>query len=386
MHKFIGQKEVIKMDIQIARFREALELLKPAVARKSAIKSLESILLKDGQAIATDLETMVITVVPEADLTSLVPLKAVAKVLQFIPGKESLHIESTDGKIALSWSGGGATFPVEDPGTFPDVPEFVSDTEASLDTDILIPALASVQPYAATDTDRPVLQGVTLILGEPIEVAAGDGFRMADKVLPLSFPKNVVALLPSSSVAVLKYLWEKTPRTPPRSEALIPVLMVKKHAMVAHDGKEGLRFQFDNGTTAIVKLVSGSPPDWLKLIPKGKPILRIQILAEDLQLAVRRVSGVAKEEKAGIVRIAFKDDKATLSAKSDGQKVETSFKTFDSEGTPNRIALNVSYLMGYLSGKQGLVTISWTGNSAPIAFNSHNEPRVLIMPMSPKDW
>ncbi len=374
------------MDIQVARFREALDLLKPAVARKSKIASLESVLLKDGQAIATNLETMVVIEVPEADLTSLVPFTDVAKVLQFTPGRELLHIGAKSGKLSLSWADGSATFPVEDPGTFPDVPEFVPETEESLNTDILIPALVSVLPYAATGSDRPVLSGVTLILGDPIEVAAGDGFRMADQVLPLSFPKNLITILPSSSVAVLKHLWEKTPRTPPQSEELLPVIMAKKHAKMGHDGKQGLRFQFENNTTAIVKLVSGSPPDWLKLIPKEEPILQVHVLAEELALAVRRVTGVALDEK-GIVRIAFKDDTATVSAKSDDHKVETSFKTIDSKGTPHKVALNVSYLQHYLSGKQGIVTISRTGDSAPVAFRSRtNEPRVLIMPMEVKDW
>jgi len=376
----MARKEVKKMDIQVARFRETLELLKPAVARKSNIKSLEHILLKDGQAIATNLETMVVTAMPEADLTTLVPYKDVAKVLQFTLGGEMLNIKVKSGKLSLSWADGSANFPVEDHKTFPDVPEFVPDTEESLDTDILIPALVSVLPYAATDTSRPVLAGVTLILGNPVEVAAGDGVRMADRVLPLSFPKNIITIVPSSSVAVLKHLWEKTPRTPPPSDELIPVLMSKKYARVAHDGKQGLRFQFDKNTTAIIKLVSGNPPDWLKLIPKEEPILQVRVLAQDIELAVRRVMGVALDEK-GIVRISFSDDMATLSAKADGHEVESSFKTVESKGAPNKVALHASYLLQYLTGKQGLVTISWTGKNAPVAFHSLNDPRVLIMPM-----
>jgi len=369
------------MDIQIAKFRELLELLKPAVARKSSIKSLESVLLKDGKAIATNLETMVVIEVPEVDLTSLVPFKDVANVLQYAPGREMLNAKVKSGNLSLSWPSGSATFPVEDSGTFPDVPEFVPETEESLDIDVLIPALVSVLPYAATGADRPVLAGITLILGNPIEVAAGDGFRMADQVLPLSFPKNIITILPSNSVAVLKHLWEKTPRTPPPAEALVPVLMAKKHAMVAHDGKLGLRFQFDNKTAAIIHLVSGNPPDWLKLIPKGEPILQVHVLAEALEVAVRRVRGVAQDAN-GLIRFDFKDDTATLSAKSGDQKVETSFKTVESSGVPNKFALNEAYLLDYLNGKQGIVTISWTGNSAPVAFRSQKDPRVLIMPMA----
>ena len=384
MCKFTGQKEVIKMDIQVAKFRELLELLKPAVARKSKIASLESVLLKDGKAIATNLETMVLLEVPQVDLTSLVPFKDVVKVLQYTPGRELLQVKIKSGKLSLSWPSGSATFPVEDTGTFPDVPEFVPEAEESLDIDTLIPALVSVLPYAATGTDRAVLTGITLILGNPIEVAAGDGYRMADKVLPLSFPKNVVTILPANSVAVLKHLWEKMPRTPPPAEELVPILMAKKRAMVAHDGKLGLRFQFENNTAAIIHLVDGKPPDWLKLVPKEEPILQVRVLAEDLEVAVRRVRGVAQDAK-GLIRFDFKDDTATLSAKSDGQKVETSFKTVESSGTPNKFALDAAYLLDYLSGKQGLVTISWTGKSAPVALRSLNDPRVLIMPMSMKD-
>jgi len=369
------------MDIQVARFREVLDLLKPAVARKSAIKSLGYVMLKDGQAIATDLETMVMHSMPEADLTVLIPIADVTKVLQSTPGGEMLNITGKRGKLTLLWADGKATFPVEDPENFPAVPEFKAEVEGSLDTDVLIPAMVMVLPYVATEESRPVLQAVTLMLGDPVEVAAGDGYRMADKVLTLSYPKNITALIPGHSVSVLDHLWKKTPRTPPPAKDLIPVIMAKKHADVAHDGKQGLRFRFNKHTSAIVKLVDGNPPDWLKLIPKDDPILRVQVLAADLELAVRRVMGVAKEGKE-MARLAFEDGKAVVSAAADGHEVETSFKTYASEGEPNKMGISVSYLLQYLRGKDGIVTISWTGGTSPVAFHSLNDPRVLIMPMS----
>jgi len=372
------------VDIQVARFREVLDLLKPAVARKSAIKSLGYVMIKDGQAVATDLETMVIHSVPEADLTALVPLTDVTKFLQFTPGGEMLNVKGKRGKLSLSWANGSASFPMEDPENFPAVPEFVPEVEESLDIDALISAMAMVQPYAATDATRPVLNAVTLILGNPVEVAAGDGYRMADQVIPLQYPKEITVVIPNHSVTVLEHLLKKTPRTPPASDELIPVIMAKKLADVAHDGKQGLRFRFNKHTAAIVKSLEGKPPDWLKLIPKGDPILRVQLLASELELAVRRIMGVAKAGKE-MARIAFEDKKAIVSAKEEGQESQTSFKTYESEGEPNKIALNAAYLLEYLSGKQGLVTISWTGNAAPVAFLSRNDPRVLIMPMNEKD-
>ncbi|MBA7536619.1 Beta sliding clamp [subsurface metagenome] len=355
-------------------------MLNVEVGRKTTITSLEYILLKDGKAVATNLETMVVTAVPEADLTSLIPFKDVTQVLRYVHGGELLHLETKDSKLSLSWAGGSATFSTEDPATFPDVPEFVPEVEESLDSDTLIPALVEILPYAARDEARPVLNGVTLILGDPVRVAAGDGYRMADKVLPLSFPKDITMIVPAGSVSVLKHLWERTPRTPPVSDELIPLLVAKKIAAVSYDGKQGLRFQFGAKTTAIVKLVNGKPPEWLKLIPKGKPSLQVQVLAPDLAVAAHRVAKVALEEK-GIVRLVFTDDSVTVSAKSDGQEVSSSIATHGSEGAEGKFALGVSYLTGYLSDKQGVVTISWTGGTAPVAFQSQGSPRVLIMPM-----
>ncbi len=369
------------MDIQVAKFRETLALLKPAVARKSKVESIMSILLKDGQVAATDLETFVVTAMPEADITTLVPFRDVAELLQFTPGGEMLNIKVKGKTLSLTWSSGSATFPVESVETFPDVPKFDAEVEESLNADALIPALVAVLPYAAREDSRPVLQGVTLVLENPIRVAAGDGFRMADKELPMSFPKDFTTIIPPSSVKVLKHLWEKTPRIPPPAEALVTALMAKKMVMLGHNGKDGLIFQFDSGTTAFVKLVNGNPPDFLKLIPKEEPILKVHFLAEDLALAVRRVAGVAMDAN-GIVRMEFKDDQATISSKSNGHKVESTFQTMECTGAPNIVGLNALYLGQYLSDKQGIITLAWTGKTSPVAFRSKDDPRVLIMPMA----
>lgn len=138
-----------------------------------------------------------------------------------------------------------------------------------------MPALSAAQAYTATDSDRPVLTGVTVLFGSPIEVAAGDGFRMAHQVLPLVFLDNTITIIPSSCVSVLMHLWKNTPRTPPPSDSLIPVITAKKQIHVALDSKKGLQIGFGPRASVIIKLVEGTPPAWLKLIPKEEPILRV---------------------------------------------------------------------------------------------------------------
>ena len=130
-------------------------------------------------------------------------------------GWEDLHIEPMAGKVTLCWSDGKSTFGTRDVGEFPNVPEFVPKVEADIDIDTLIPAMYEAMGFAATEDTRPVLHAVSLILGDEIAVAAGDGYRMAHKTLPLSFPQESILVVPLGSVNALKLLWDKTPRTPP---------------------------------------------------------------------------------------------------------------------------------------------------------------------------
>ena len=84
-----------------------------------------------------------------------------------------------------------------------------------VDGDVLIAAMLAALPYTADDNARPVLSGVTLVLGTPIEVAAGDGFRMSHQALGLSFPLEEKIIIPAHAVAILDYVFKKTPRTLP---------------------------------------------------------------------------------------------------------------------------------------------------------------------------
>jgi len=371
------------MEIQVAKLREVLGVLKPAVPRKTSLLILTNVLVKEGQIVATDMDSMILLNLPEADESFLLPYAEVLKMLQYVPGNEYLNMHAKRGKLTLTWSAGSATYPTQNIEEFPSIPEFEVKVEATLDGDTFMPALISALPYTATGTDRPVLNGVTVIFGEPIEVAAGDGFRMAHIVLPLRFPEEHVTVIPSGSVSTLMHVWEKTPRTPTKADALVPIVMAKRHIQVALDGKRGLKVTFGPTASVIVKLVEGNPPAWLKLIPKEEPVLQVQLFAREFEAAVRRVSNVA-HQSSGIVRLQFNVDSATVSARADGREVTANISVLDAKGTPNRLALNVSYLTEYLSNKDGIVSMSWTGNTAPVAFQHSKSPKVLIMPMEAK--
>lgn len=371
------------MKIQVARLREILDMVKPAVPKKSIVPAVQSVLLKDGQAVGTDLETMVIIPVPEADIHCLLPFKVVSDLLKHIDGREYLTIQSKGKQISLEWSEGKSILDTESPDNYPEVKDFTPEFEADINSDMLIPAMVSILPYLATEDTRPVLTGVSLKLGEEVIVAGGDGFRMAYQALPLSFPQEKVMIVPSGSVRVLELLRDRTPRTLPQSDTLIPLIMAKKQIGIGLDGDSTIKFTFSNAATAIVTLIQGSPPEWVKLIPKDTPVLKASFMAPQVEQAVRRVVNVAKDN-ASIVRLVFEGDKVIVSAKYDNNEIQSSVRTIGADVSVNRVAINSSYLLEYLNGKDGIVTVLWAGKASPMVFQHQKDPKVLIMPMEAK--
>jgi hypothetical protein len=219
-------------------------------------------------------------------------------------------------------------------------------------------------------------------LGNPIEVAAGDGFRMSHQVLGLSFPLEEKIIVPAHGVAIFDHVFAKTPRTPPTTaESLIKVVTAKRQLRVALIGDNKLRLDFGTTASVVINLIVGKPPEWLALIPKGEPVLQSQIFAPQLEAAAKRVRTIAKDG-SDIVRLEFAEGKLKVSAKGDDQEISATMDTLHTQGEPGRTALNQKYLLGYLSGKQGIVIFSKYTDTGPVVFEYQKSPRVLIMPMA----
>ena len=56
------------MQVKVAKLREVMGLLEPVVPGKTTLPILHNVLLKDGKAIAGDMEAFVLVDLPEADI------------------------------------------------------------------------------------------------------------------------------------------------------------------------------------------------------------------------------------------------------------------------------------------------------------------------------
>lgn len=367
------------MQIQVQRLREALQLLGPAVPRKTALPVLTNVLLKDGQAIGGDLDTMVALELAEAQGQCLLPYKLVAELLKRVPWYDELTIEQNHKSLELRWSSGKASYEVAEPDDYPPLPKVKPLVEQTLAGDDLVKVLSEVAPYCATEDTRPVLTGVSLLLGDPLAVAAGDGFRMAYQVLSLAVPAAEglnAALIPAGAVHILAYLWRKAPRTAPVGGSLVEVLTAKAPLELAL-AANCLRARF-GPVTLFVKLIQGTPPNWRQLIPGESP-LKVWVYASDLERAVRQVADVAREG-SGIVRLAWDEGELTVSARGEDNTVQATVAV-DSVRGPGKVALNARYLLDYLHNREGNVLVGVSTPGAPVVFRHGTSPLVAIMPM-----
>ena len=370
------------MQVKVQKLREVLGLLGPAVPKKTALPVLYNVLVKDGKAIAGDMQSFVLIDLPEADIDFLIPHKPVTQLLKYVPGDETLTIE-VNKELNLTWDGGNASYPVAKPKDFPVIREIKPKVQATMDGNVLINALASAAEYCAGDETRPVLNGVAIFPGEKLDIAAGDGFRMAYQTISVSFPIEEPIIIPHEAVSLISSLWRHTTPDSVSGDSLVERVLSKRQVDVAFaESEKGspAKFQvgFGNVTVQVVP-IQGTPPNFKQLIPKDIPT-NVQLFPGELERAVKRLSTVAKDEK-GIVRLSWTKDTMTVSASSDEVgKVEGTLPV--QADNPGEIALAISYLLEYLNGKEGLVTMGITGKTAPVVFRHRLSPLVLVMPMN----
>jgi DNA polymerase-3 subunit beta len=368
------------MQMRVDKLRVTLQLLQPVIPRKPTLAILKNVLLKDGKAMATDMETYAILDLPEAEGECLIPHRSVLELLKYVPGNELLTLECQGKTIALTWDGGKASYDVDPPADYPGMSEIKVKAEGKIDGDNFIAALTSMVGYCATEENRPLLTGVTFSLGETTEVCAGDGFRMAYQVLPISFPAEERVTIPAHSVQVLGALWAKIPRVVPLADSLVRQITAKQQLEFTFgEGKVVVRF---GNTTLSSKLIDGSAPHFRKLIPKD-PTLRVNAFAPELERATRRIKDIALKG-TGIIKLIWTDRIMTVSAK-DGDNEAEAKVAVQTDGGAGRVAINVKYLLEYLAGKEGMLTIGVTNEDSPVLLRHGKTPLVVIMPMH-ADW
>ena len=367
------------MQIRVDKLRKNMALLQLVVPKKTSLPVLNNIILKDGNMRATDLETEVSVGTPEMNGDAfLLPFRQAMEVLKYVPGDLVLTIEPKDKSVKLSWDGGSASYMVPAYTDYPETALRAPASEAFFNGEVLIGAMAGALPYCATETTRPVLSGVGVHLDETIQAFAADGFRTSYEALKLSYPVKQTIIVPPNTVKVLENLWHKEPGQPAFGNSLVAQLTAARQLTLGlWEGCMSVKFA---NITLVCKLIAGTFPDVLALLNNFREPIKVKVFAPELCNAVHRLAIIAKDGTS-IVRLQWTDSKMTVAASS-AEVGEVQAEIPVQEGSnPGRIAINLNYLLEYLTGKEGLITLGGENQSSPAVFHYGNRPIVAIMPM-----
>ena len=389
------------MLIPCYKLKHSLDLVEPAVARKATLPITQNFLIQNGRVMATNLDMAIAADLPEAKGATLcLPHGVVSRFIQYVPNTDILDIAVDGIKVTIRAGRMVTTIHGADPEEFPPFPRITTpDGEWSVDGDRLVHALMGAVLAVAREDSRPVLTGVCLTFGDPIEVAGADGFRLIWNEAPIKLEPpeggTEYICIPRASVLALEKTWKKAVKPPateagPSSEgfsglAAKPSLeaarmaIARRMARVRYSAEVSLLSLTLGEATLTTQLLMGDFPNYHTLIPEDQS-RQVTFDAAEAYRAVRMLSGMA-EDGSGIIRMNWEADAIEFSAGADdlGNIAQTMPATI--HGEPGRIAYNSRYLLEYLASKEGLILMETSTVSSPGRFTHARSPNLVLMPM-----
>lgn len=366
------------MEIQVSKLREALKLLEPVVPKKTTLPIVGYVCLRDGKAMATNLETAVLLDLPEATEGMLLPARLALDFLELAPGHRMAKL-TVDGKtVHVAIGDTEVQWVTKEVDDYPDIkaPEFPHMTIFNGDT--FIKAMVDVSWCAASSDERVVLHAVCLASGGEGEVhlVGADGFKLGIQKIQGKLPGEKSLIIPLQAVSLLERFWKKASVPDLDGVETVAQLAMATRPIGLWWNDDKVQFRFGT-VTMLVSLVKATYPNYSQLIPTGFTST-VTVWAEDMTRTVRQVSTIARDA-SGITRLEWAENKIRVSANA----VEVGMIAINLPArcsSPGKIAFNSNYLIEFLSRLQGEITISSTSPSGPALF-SHPRSTWVVMPM-----
>lgn len=383
------------MDYPVAKLQDILDLVGLVAQNKKApLPTINSVAFGRGEVCGNNLEAAVRVASPQATDEVVIPYQPLMNIVKFLSKTATVSITPEQGRVQVVSGRTQATIMgcarLED---FPPIPS-VEGVESEINGDRLVQGMEMVLPFAATDDKaRPVLAGVCVrTLGEGVQVAAADGFRLAFQSVevPLAFPEGCAqVVIPRAGVDLLGKMWKLAPKTLGSPAAPLPsvtegpsvaLAAIPLAPRVLRVNLTEERLQVTSGPVSLsVLLVQGAYPNYMSLVPTDPPS-HMTAHAEDLLHAVNQVSHIARGA-SNLVRLLWEDGRLVVSAQSADIGLVTYNMVAGTEGPRGRIAFRLPYLRDYLKDKEGPVSLSVDAPSSPGLFTFRGTPNVVIMPM-----
>jgi len=227
----------------------------------------------------------------EAEGAIAVPARTLLDVVKSFPANETLSLRVLDDfRLQVCCGRHRATVKGMDAEGFPSLPAISGSSSVQLDAETLATAIYQVASAAApaNSPERPTLQGVLLqVEGNTLTLVAADGYQMAIRKVSLDDPVvlGVTIVIPASAM-----------------RDVANICRSKGGAVTISTDHNHVVFQLE-GVTLVSQLISGSYPDYTRVIPPDDGIVRIGVAAADLAGAVRTACIFAESDPTHCINL-----------------------------------------------------------------------------------
>lgn len=365
----------MKVSLLHQELRDALQLIRPAVATRTTLPILSHVLLQAGKGrvslYATDLDLGIertFSAQVEVEGRVCVPAKRFAEWVARVEGKVVVESDE-EGRVVLSQAGQGrrrVRLVGMDPKEFPAVPRAKGGEEMTLDGAVLRGMVERVAFAAAPPSEaRVVLTGVLLKReGGKLRLVATNAHRLAMCEVEVDGGGA----------------WE----------VVVPARSLQEAARAVREGEvkmwvgEDLVVISAEGSRVFARPVEGKFPPYEQVIPKEWKF-EWEVEVAPLRLALERAAVVARDD-AGAVSLVEKEETLEIRAASQdvGEAEEVVALVRGGGGKDVEVAYNVGYLLeclGRLGHEAARVRINGKGKPTRIEPAEGSGFVYVIMPM-----
>ena len=349
--------------------KRGLSIVSHAVAGKSTLPVLSNILLATDNGrlklAATNLElgiTCWIGSKVDREGAVTIPAKLLTDLVSSLPNDRiTLELDSTSQSVKLMCARYENNINGIDADEFPALPTLEErEPNAVFSCEVLREAIDQIAFAAATDDSRPVLTGVLLRLRDGYAtLASADGFRLAQRVIPLTTPVNepVELIIPARALIELA-------RIIAGSESNV--------AMTITPGGGQVLFHTED-IDLVTRVIDGKYPDIERVIPQ-QYTTRTLVDTSELAKAIK-VASLFANASASIVRLTIEPGGDTapgrINISANAAEVGNNSSIVDGmvHGEGNKIALNVRFLQEAINAiKTAQIAIETQTEQQPAVF------------------
>ena len=353
---------------------KALAILSRVASTKTALPILANIKIsaEKGQLSlsATNLEVAITHTTKgkiETEGSVTVPARLLYDFISQLPKSSVVDLNFTKTKLQLSAGSYSSHIQGASAEDFPALPTLTGTTTLTVPAGELKAALVRTLLVASHDETRPMLGGIYMhSVDGVVALAATDGYRLAEAVLPQEGVTQINGVVPS--------------------QTLQDVLRI-----IQDNDSDDVTLQFAEGqfgvmcgeTTLVSRLIEGSYPQYRQLIPASSEV-NVVVDRQELLTATKLAGLFARESGGSITFSASETDKtATVSSVASQVGDNTSTLSGKIKGS-GEVVVNSRYLtdaLGCFDTKE--VSVRFSGTISPCVITAVNQPgyQHIVMPL-----